>query len=354
MTQPKVEHGRFIAPSQKTWRPTRWVRAVICALAAAFFAWPGSSRADEDLEPNWIPAITIGIALANQRGEGTLTNSVRRAGTGILDPGGDCPTPVTGCTVNGSESIRAGVVNFGAQLTGPAFSDEWPGRPRLFAHAGYQHWTAPNTKIFKEANPDDPFAPPAITNPNLLRRLEPEDWKGQGQVLGYEVEDAWWAGLGVAFTVPVPLIDRDIEVKPSFDYYGQTATVSGLVKHVEATPSPLPTVRNGQFDLITLASLEGTTLHAVGPRLALETELYRRGPVAISMYLDAMFYWFLNDRTVQFSSQAARVQVIDNDGTQLSDGGRFVDPNAYMDVDFSQDQMLGQGGIGFRVSWLGF
>jgi len=354
MTQ-RVMEGRCVrALRRKRRRSTRGLRTGSCALVAALFAAPGPIRAQAEAEPDWIPALTIGIALANQRGEGTLTNSVRRAGTGILDPGDDCPTPVTGCAIDGSESIRAGVLNFGAQLTGPVLGNDWPGRPRPFVHAGYQYWTAPSTKILKEANPDDPFAPPAITSSNLLQRLEPEDWKGQGEVVGYEVEDAWWAGLGVAFTVPVPLLDRDIEVKPSFDYYGQTATVSGLVKHVEATPSPLPTVRNGQFDLITIAALQGTTLHAVGPRLALETELYRRGSVALSMYVDAMFYWFLNDRTVRFSSQAARVRVVDNDGTQLTDGGQFIDPNAFMNVDFSQEQVLAQGGIGFRVSWLGF
>jgi hypothetical protein len=151
------------------------MRAGICVLAAALFAGPWPSRAEGEQEPNWIPALTIGIALANQRGEGTLTNSVRRAGTGTLDAGGDCQTPVTGCTFGGSESIRAGVLNFGAQLTGPAFSNEWPGRPRPFVHAGYQHWTAPSTKVAKEGNADDPFAPPAITP---LFQLEAQDWQG--------------------------------------------------------------------------------------------------------------------------------------------------------------------------------
>lgn len=285
------------------------------ALAAALVAVPWGAAAEDaaDAPPDWIPALTIGFDLSSQRGDGQMTNTL-----------GPWVEPLTG-TIDGGNPIRSPVIAFGGQLTGPALAER-AGRPRPFAHAGYQHWTVSKTTIAKEGNPEDPFEFPPDTP-----EARPEDALGQGSQLSYRVDGSWWAGLGVDFTVPIGA--RHVQIKPSFDYFGESATVESLVKFVSGAQGDL-----ANWQTVSLQGGDSLLFHAIGPRLAVETELVRRGPVALSMYAEMAFFWVIaGERTLQFTVTG------DLDGNPVSST-----------ADFRKDPMIGQGGVGLRLSWLGF
>ena len=109
---------------------------------------------------------------------------------------------------------------------------------------------------------------------------------GQGSEVEFRVDNQLYAGIGVAFSVP--LGERSLMVRPSVDYFRQWFEVSGEVATLEeVAPDDLVERRvSGSAD---------DAYDAVGPRLALDVFVVQRGPIRISLYAQTQFYFILGD-----------------------------------------------------------
>jgi hypothetical protein len=73
--------------------------------------------------------------------------------------------------------------------------------------------------------------------------------------------------------------------------------------------------------------------HAVGPRLAADVLLGRRGRVGLGLYAQTQFYWILSERELTLGVH-----------NQIGPGSGVIQ--------FEKAQLVAQGGVGFRLTWL--
>lgn len=252
-------------------------------------------------DPRWIPGLFVGFDVSVQTAKGTNINDVRGP-------------------LSGDETFAAPVVDFGGQLFGPPL-DFLPGSPRPFMHGAYQFWPTSEQRIAREGQPQARATPPN----EILPGTESDQFRGQGTEIDWDVGGSWYTGLGLSWLLPIAAFDRNIQIRPSLDYFGETGDARSFLTNVEG-----PT--GGPFTETNLAGSAPLTLHGLGPRIQLESYIARRGPIGLSVYAGAQFYWFLGDRQVQFTA---------GDGTSS------------MDVTLHKQPLVAQGGVGFRVHWLG-
>jgi hypothetical protein len=278
-----------------------------------------ASRAEE--HHSWIPALKFGFDLVSTEGEGSLANTIRDPFAEI-GQNADCSGV---CVLSGSDTIRTSILSVGLELAGPALLDGGGG-PRPFLHGGYQFWRIKDGfDITREGDPRAEIAPPNVFNPDTIL---PQDMKGQGTLLQYVSDGSWWAGVGVAWPVSLGVLESPIWIKPSLDYFGMAGTVRGRVKHVTGELGDLE-----NFEVIDVNAEESTTYHGLGPRLALDAELTRMGPVGVNMYFEVLVYWLLSDRDTSFAASF---------------------PEGDVAVEYEMDQLVLGGGAGLRLSWLGW
>jgi hypothetical protein len=282
-------------------------------VAAAQLLVPAAAGANEDGpeerydglvsgdDPRWIPGVFVGFDAMVQTSDGTNVNEIRES-------------------IDGDKTFSSVVVDFGAHLFGPPL-DFLPGAPRPFVHGAYQFWPDSDKRIAQEGEPEHRAIPPGEISANT----EAESFRGQGTEVSWDVGESWYAGIGLSWLVPIGLLERNLQIRPSLDYFGEIGDARSLLTDVSG-----PT--GGPFTETNLNGSASMTLHGIGPRLQLETYLARRGPIGLSAYAGAQVYWFLGNRDVSFS---------------VSDGA------SSMDVLVSKDSMVVQGGVGFRLHWLG-
>lgn len=271
-------------------------------------------RAAGDESAGWIPSLAIGADVQTGTASATVASSLR----GEFDGGRSF--------VSGNPTLRG-------ELMSPVIG-EVPGRPRLFAHAGWQWgWTVLDEERFvvKELNPSQvviepsPFPAVADTPPKLV--------DGQGSEVDLEIRNGWYTGLGIAFHVP--LAGFDFLLKPSADYYQQSLRYQGTVLNVTCQVIinlNKPRCVKGTQAIQDIGRSDDSTLHALGPRLGVELEVGQRGPLSFALFAEGFVYWIVGDRSVRFEGQS---------------GGDTATFSA------KTDSLMGGGSVGMRMSWRG-
>ena len=273
-------------------------------------------RAAGDESVGWIPSLAIGADVQTVAASATVASSLR----GKFD---------------GKRSFVSGNPTLGVELMSPAIG-EVPGRPRLFAHAGWQWgWMVLDEERFvvKELNPSqvviEPSPPPALADP------PPELVDGQGSEVDLEIRSGWYTGPGIAFHVP--LAGFDFLLKSSADYYQQSLHYRGRVLNVtcEVTTFQGNNRRRcvkGTQEIQDILGSDDSTLRALGPRLGVEIGVGQRGPLSFALFAEGFVYWIVSDRSVRFEGQS---------------GGHTATFSA------KTDPLLGGGSVGMRMSWRG-
>jgi hypothetical protein len=239
---------------------------------------------------------------------------------------------------------------FGGELMGPIL-EGLPGSPRLFARAGLAISALQNREVLEIGEigtPEDgiqdfydfldekiadgcqdPSTPDCPT-------AAPEDFEGQGsEIEASFLDPSWYAGAGIAFTLPLPRFKGALRVKPSVEYVGERIDMRGTLTSVTEEPPDTDTF------LVHRSAAEGsTTDHSLGPGLELEVVLISSArPIATSFYVDSRFLWLLGNRTTSFGGPT-----VDPDG----------DPTGTAVYTVRRDALDIRVGGGVRFSWMGF
>jgi hypothetical protein len=292
------------------------------------------SEEEEFSEPAWIPSLEVGAQGFGYDVDGT-----------IVDHNG--PSSWSG---TGSESVNQLVFRIGGELMGPMFED-LPGRPRLFVQGGAGFSTFSGEEVFELKKPDiDDEPETSIENYHRSgagKNYYPIDFKGQGSRLSAKFQDpSWYAGLGIAFSVPTPggLL---FYIKPSVQYSVQEIDFVGMLTTVVET-SPLGTVdpdpcgtdidlppclrtfdvRRSNKDATVNFS---TTDHSVGPGLEVAMAFRSTRPIRFSLFGQVRALWLVSGTT-----------------------NSFTDADGFASYSIERDGLVFKGGVGVRLSWVGF
>jgi hypothetical protein len=172
---------------------------------------PPAEAADGFVEPSWIPSIETGVETFDYNVDTKVANQIN-------SPSWDGTQ---------KEAERQTMFRIGGQLMGPMFED-LPGRPRLFLKGGVQVRMFSSDDLFREGasleelqmvnlpltelQPERNLA--QYTRSGEGNQILPEEFTGQGGAVDGRFEDpSWFAGLGVAVSVPIG-IKRLLYIKP--------------------------------------------------------------------------------------------------------------------------------------------
>jgi hypothetical protein len=212
---------------------------------------------------------------------------------------------------SGSKDILTAFFSFEGAIEAPRLLDSrWA--PRPFVHVGGQLPSKSSHVIFREQGVDG----------------DPADRRTAEHFYQLELVASWFAGVGAAWTWPVG--GRHVSIRPSIDYFGERVDWEGssvLEERDEFTPP------GDEMPVFAVSASASATYHAVGPRLAADVLLGRRGRVGLGLYAQTQFYWILSDLEQTLG--------VDN---QIGAGSAVIR--------FGKDQFVAQGGVGFRLTWL--
>jgi hypothetical protein len=291
---------------------------------------PPPDEAAHDLpEPSWIPSIEIGLETFDYNVETTVENLFN-------SPSWDGDQ---------TEAGRQTMFRIGGELMGPMF-ESLPGRPRLFAKGGLQVRLFSSDEIFGVGHPIVPLQPERGLiqhNTNGLSAFDlPGYFEGQGSAVTGRFQDpSWYAGLGVAFSVPFG-INWLLYIKPSAQYSMEKIDLSGILTTVDE-PVPMvdpypcgtkatepPCIR--EFFIHRSRAGTSTTDHSVGAGLEIALVPFRNvRPIRVSLYAEARFLWIVSGSTT-----------------------RFKDSDDVAAYSVTRDDFDIKGGGGLRFSWVGF
>jgi hypothetical protein len=293
----------------------------------------------EASEPSWIPSIEVGLETFDYNVETTVVNQIN--------------SPSWDGTQN--EAERQTMFRFGGELMGPMF-ENLPGRPRLFAKGGVQIRLFSSDDIFRNGVSIEELqrvnVPPDELQPerDMARYIRsgynglilPGEFSGQGAAVNARFQDpSWYAGLGVAFSVPIG-INRLLYVKPSVQYSRERIFLSAALTTVDEPvprldPSPCgtkaafpPCIR--EFFAHRSGDNAWITDHSVGAGLEVSLVPFRTArPIRVSLYAEARFMWLVSGSTT-----------------------RLADSDGVATYSITRDDFGIKGGGGLRFSWMGF
>jgi hypothetical protein len=287
-------------------------------------------------EPRWIPSLDVGMETFDYNTTTTVRNFVN-------------PPAWTGTQ---KEAARQLMVRIGGELLGPAMED-LPGKPRLFVQGGVQLQTFSSDLIFEIGDPGVENEPEVgiagYVRAGNFRGLDlPGAFDGQGSdVLGRFDNPSWYAGLGVAFSMPIST-NLLLQFKPSIQYSVEEIDLPSRFTTVDEPvpaldPFPCGTLQNRapclrEFFAHRSAASASTTDHSVGAGLEIAVVLFRNvRPIRVSLYTEARFMWLVSGSTTTFG---------DSNG---------IDPNrSIASYSVERDSFGIKGGGGVRFSWVGF
>jgi hypothetical protein len=236
---------------------------------------------------------------------------------------------------------------------GPMFED-LPGRPRLFVQGGVGFSAFSGEDVFKLGIPDVADEPldgidKYYTNGPHGQEF-PFDFKGQGSWLNANFQSpSWYAGLGIAFSLPPTSGGLLFYIKPSVQYSAQEIDFTGWWTAVEDTsppgtvdPDPCGTLRDPPVACPRTFAIRGhregddptksgTTDHSVGPGLEVAMAFRSVGPIRISLFGQVRALWLVSGTT-----------------------NSFTDPDGVASYRIERDGLVFKGGAGVRLSWVGF
>jgi len=289
------------------------------------------SDEEEFSEPAWIPSLDVGVEGFRYDIDATIV---------------DHSDPFSWSQAQ-SESVNQFVFRIGGELMGPMFED-LPGRPRLFVQggAGFSAFSGEDFLVLKK--PDLAFEPETgIANyesDGPGRNYFPLEFKGQGSRLGARFQDpSWYAGLGIAFSVPTSG-ELLFYIKPSIQYSLQKIDFVGKLKtvyepHPRFVDPPYPCEPKPCTDGPWLRIFEvresnanfSTTDHSIGPGLEVAMAFRSTRPIRISLFGQVRALWVVSGTT-----------------------NSFTDADDFASYRIERDGLVFKGGVGVRLSWVGF
>lgn len=274
-------------------------------------AEPARAKGPEELA-GWIPSLAIGADIQTLDASATVASDLR----------GVFPDDRNFLSANPTLS---------GEILSPALAT-LPGRPRLFAHVGWQWgWLAIEDERFvvQEGSPGEIVFQTSTTPTDP----PPELVDGQGSEVDLHIRNGWYAGLGTSFVVPIA--GFQLRIKPSIDYYQQDVRYTGILSNVTCNITLVGGQRRcvkNTYAVQQINADKDQTLNAVGPRLGLEVEVAQLGPLAWNLFGEGFGYWYLGDHSVDFSGQSG------------SDTASFS---------AKVDSTVAGASFGVRVSWRG-
>jgi hypothetical protein len=367
------------------------LRAVAgCAALVAwlFFAIPAQAEEiepeEEFSEPSWIPSIEIGFETFDYKTDTEVASDLSTLEPIFWDyasvPKDKLIEYGPQWTGSQSNARRQLMFRIGGELMGPMFED-LPGRPRLFAQGGALLRTSTSDRIFRIGKPFEIKQPESgvrqYENAGPRALSVPLQFEGQGSQINAQFQDpSWYAGLGVAFSVPIAT-NLLLHIKPSVQYSMEKIDLSGGLTAVDEPdqslgpdpsnetrncsgsydPTPLPCVR--EFVIRKSRATASTTDHSIGAGLELELVLFKSArPVRVSLYAGARFMWLLGDDTKRFADGPPYLGCDVEAHRKPDDPPDFV---CFEDLDgpianysVVRDDFGIRGGGGLRFSWVGF
>jgi hypothetical protein len=278
-------------------------------------------KKQEVSEPSWIPSIELGFESFSYDVDTTVK---------------DLSNPPPSRSGTQTESNYQMMFRIGAELMGPMF-EAVPGRPRLFVQGGVGIPMVSSKGIFAIDDPDRELQPERsidrYPDDGPLGRDLPFDFPGQGSWLDAEFQNpSWYAGLGIAFSVPIASEGLLFYIKPSVQYNAEKIDFKGKLKTVISdTPSELPPdpPYTRQFQVLESTSDFSTTDHSIGPGLEVALAFRSLRRIEISLFAQARFLWVVSDTTSDYADPVASYSVV-------------------------RDDFGVRGGAGLRFSWVGF
>lgn len=287
-------------------------------------------------EPDWIPSLRVEIGVSHHQGLGVLSTPRRTLdlnGDGdFVDPGEyDYAAGID--NISGKRAVLVGTnqtavdgasLGGGIEIMGPPFEDVI-GDMRIFVVGGMRDMLEGNTSVVRAQTQPPPF----------------DIAKAQVRTKGKFLIDKWYyAGLGLAFQLPIE--GFNIKLKPSLNYmYIEGQLTSFLVQGILNLPGG---ISNGDYP----RQMEvGVVNHALTPRIELDAEVYKQGPIAVGVF--AMFETQLivggdtqHEATVLSCFGDGPAECANVDGS----AGALV-------FQYDRDPIIYYGGIGLRLSWVG-
>jgi hypothetical protein len=238
-------------------------------------------------------SISVGLGGQTQRSDGSVDSALR----GLTEDENTLVMPI---------------IPIGVQLASPKLG-AW--EFQVFVHSEYQFTTANDRDVARDANPTGNLTVP---NP-LFANAGPEVVGGQGSRGEVKFEQQWAAGIGIS--VPVELFDTKVFVKPSIDYVGQRVKLIGSLVNVSCPGGGQTGCGGGPFaPAVFINGSSSDILHAVGPQLALETDVGSFGPFALRVFLSgrAFFYVGGSDVSSSFRGSSGDEMRVEYDGEPVS------------------------------------
>jgi hypothetical protein len=403
--------------------------------AAADAPAPALETADET--ERWVPSFGFFSGTFAQNAEGTVDTSVIRYRSTTYPV--QNPTPTTRIltqplqtSANNDDLFVTPYVGLSTEMMTPGLQG-LPGRPRLFLHGDASVSFSATRFVAKQGIPKEGLAiPPAVrrpytdgrsridvngqgvTNPNAAQPVDrngnlvtdgnfvyptsetipgPGDApaateegsiEGQGASTTATVNTlVVSAGFGPAFTVPVG--ERRLRIKPSFEYFREEIEVTGLVTrairtnsgrttspcqyYLGAFPSTLqslhcnpdqPNVPNtvrAQFVTPTteLSEKKTKTYYGIGPGLEVEMDTARAGPFMLAVFLSGQAYRMLGDREIEFEATTTLSDPAVNPSPVPANSACGPTPGqctVSTKWTFHPHAWTYRGGVGVRFRWL--
>ena len=297
--------GRRFAPSLR--------RGVATILGSLVYALPATGQLpDDEAGSRWIPGLTL------------------HSGVVALQAKANVNSPDRGSFDNEKRPVFPFVAGE-LELASPALTAA-PGQPRLFVHGGVEFVFDLDRSVVNDGDPGVVVV--TVFDPDMDGqdlRFPPEELViGTGSASRAKMQQlAFVAGAGISFAFP--LGDRELRVKPSFEYRYDEFKVEAVLSDARSI------AMDGVCPCRTteIAGNDSQGFHAFGPGLELELDAARAGSLLFSVFASAQGYRVLGER-------ALRVQASGNFDTG--------EP-ASVEATFERDAWSVRGGVGMRIRW---
>ena len=261
---------------------------------------PGQTR--QAGEERWVPslAITGGANFQDQKGW---------VDSDLFPNDGADSVPLQG-PFKGDDLAVAPFASVTLEVMTPAF--EIPTRPRLFLAAEILPSFASKRALALDGDPEcvrgpEPNVPCAVDEDGSRQRpFGQESVNGEGSKTSARIDLlAFGANFGVAF--PVRIGRRQVRIKPSVAWIHYKVDAKGLVVDSDCEPDNRCTdttvfgfVIPGDPGETILKANDSKRFNGIGPRLDIEMDAARWGPIGAALFLGGGAYYVVGDREIAF------------------------------------------------------
>lgn len=338
---------------------------------------PGAFVDEGPAEPDWIPSVRVGLGVNHQGVDSSLSTApfvpspsfanspltntlfcpldpsdgLRKCPEGIIRSGGglsfigptDKGNPIDGPSLQG-----------GFEIMGPSI-DSIIWKPRPFFTLDFRDQLEGKTTTVRDQT--KPGNNRLVTNPFTGSDIKVDSSPETRRIRAKgNVDQEFWllAGLGTAFQLPIE--GYNVKLKPSLNYfYSRTLVEAVMFQPVRISASAF----SNNFPS---TAEEDVVNHGIAPRIEVDAEIYRQGPLSVGFFLALDFLYILSgpvkhqlvangcfgDAEPQFDCS----RVNDPSRTGPADNPRFMGSGALV-YDLERDRLTYQGTAGLRFSWMG-